>query len=211
MIKLIRVTVALFMPLISLTAFSYGADVSSNLSVNVVPPEATGGCGTPSPYVPAGYTCKTAASDEFNGTTLDSTKWKDLANTSLRYVSGGVLHMQYAPDGSNGGIMGTGNNGSGDAPFYLETRTRWPTGEDTGGETNWPFSSDVWQYCSGTGNCGELDVDQRFCANQDINVWAWRGGGNTWDGAGYTGTVGCLGNSANMRDGNFHILGVQVW
>jgi len=47
MIKLIRVTVALFAPLISLTAFSYGADVSSNLSVNVVSPEVTG-CGTAS-------------------------------------------------------------------------------------------------------------------------------------------------------------------
>ena len=41
MIKLIPVTAALLVPLVSLTAFSYGADVSGNLSVNVVPPEAT--------------------------------------------------------------------------------------------------------------------------------------------------------------------------
>jgi hypothetical protein len=40
MIKLIRATMALFVPLISLTAFCYGADVSGNLSVNVVSPEA---------------------------------------------------------------------------------------------------------------------------------------------------------------------------
>ena len=41
MIKLIRMTMALFVSLISFTAFCYGADVSGNLSVNVVSPEAT--------------------------------------------------------------------------------------------------------------------------------------------------------------------------
>jgi len=208
MITLIRVTVALLAPLISLTAFSYGAEVSGNLSIKVVSPGATG-CGTASSQVPAGYTSKTAASDEFGGTALDYSKWADLANPSLHPVSGGVLHMQYAPDGSNGGIIGTASNGSGNAPFYIETRVRWPAGQTAGNVTNWLWSyTPRWDLCPG--DCAEIDVDQRFCGNQDINIWDWHGGGNTWDGAGYTGPVGCLSSAPRIGDGNWHILGVQV-
>jgi len=64
MIKLIRVTVAFLAPLISLTAFSYGADISSNLSVNVV----SAGQPQPPPQASAVGFTTLARNDDFTQT-----------------------------------------------------------------------------------------------------------------------------------------------
>ncbi len=53
------------------------ADPTANLSVQVVPPSSGGGqCpGGDSGFVPAGYKCVLGSTDEFNGSSVDTSKW----------------------------------------------------------------------------------------------------------------------------------------
>jgi len=169
---------------------------------------AGGACGTPSPYVPCGYTCKTAASDEFNGTILDPTKWLANADPSLNSVSGGYAHIGVTAT-SHGGFTSTDAAATGNAPLYIEVRTGW-SGPGLASTATWICGSHDWTRCYGTGEAGEIDFDEVFVRDlQCVHVHYWvRGIGDVGDG-GYTGAQGCIG-SINVRDGNMHLLGWQI-
>jgi len=82
------------------------ADPSANFSVQVVPAGS-------SSNVPAGYNLDPALSDEFNGTSLDTTKFKTttlgahstdscmIYDNSNVYESGGYLHIKTSYDGTH--------------------------------------------------------------------------------------------------------------
>jgi hypothetical protein len=117
-----------------------GADPAANLSVQVVPPSSGGGqCpGGDSGFVPAGYKCVLGSTDEFNGSSVDTSKW-DISGTPGGQGPGTGLFASPAngyvvasvqpccgglPNGFNGSTsMGMGSKFPiPDAPMYLEFR-----------------------------------------------------------------------------------------
>ena len=89
------------------------------------PPPTSGGTPTPSAWVPAGYIYQAAASDEFTGTQLDTTKW------FTRFAGGGGT-QQSIPSNGEQEVYGEQNthimqSGGGVA------LTAYPPGSEAGG------------------------------------------------------------------------------
>jgi hypothetical protein len=139
----------LLIALLLSTADALGQSASGNLSVTVTP-SGKGACpGGDSGFVPSGYSCYTAATDEFNGTSLDLSKWQmpglggnvgggnhcsvdvsppctfDPANTT---VGNGVVSMtaNLQGDGNvhHGGFSSRSDHAGPNAPYYIELRVK---------------------------------------------------------------------------------------
>jgi hypothetical protein len=174
-----------------------------------------GGCGGQPPAIPLpGYTCDTAVSDEFNGNSVDTTKWTfNGQDPSFLVVSGGTIkggvHIV------NGNLVGSGfvgNTAIPNAPSYVEVRLQTPS------LTQWSYED--WfcpkpiNQCIGVnpGNsvqAAELDLYETLFSNQDcVHIHLWQNGSIINEGGGVPALNGCFGG--NMLDGNFHVLGMQL-
>jgi len=127
--------------------------MQASASLTVTGGGGGGGGGTActssdSGFVPAGYNCVVGVGDEFNGSTLNTSKWI-LSGCTDDYTMEGTyvaLHMRYPGCFNNytgGSITGTFNLP--DAPSYIEWRRRYVPHQTLGGLVQ------MWTNNAGTG------------------------------------------------------------
>jgi len=198
---------------------AFGQSASGNLSVTVTPsgsPTGSGACpGGNSGFVPAGYTCNTTLTDEFNGSSLDTSKWtvgwqgscdpNCVFPPTNPVVSGGNLQLtsitnSAANSTQPGGVYSKSTFPP--APSYWEVRVAIPP--DVSYQADWMMDLVGVPHI-------EIDMQETQFNNQCANLHDWT--------AGYTGDLtssgqpsisgnGCHGNS-NWTDGNFHTYGMH--
>jgi hypothetical protein len=217
---------ALFaLPLVFRAVVTATAD-SANLTVTVA--SAVSGGGLP----PAGYNLDPAFSDDFNGASLDTTKWS-LSGGGLHnptsgcgyaldgpvYVSGGYLHFGWSYDQSSNTFhapleldgpvaVGTANNPPtvGYPPnYYWEMSWKWPN--------NGSLDNATWSFAyAGLSGFGYPDVFTEVDSLEYGGVgWFLWGGYPPFPSAPYhisNGSVGSGWNPNSPGQGNgFHTIG----
>jgi len=207
---------------VALGCISYAANPTANLTVKVTGVSAGGACpGGDSGFVPAGYTCVVSETDEFNGTSIDTSKW-GLSGTPTCSEGGGYLTLTMN-NNSSCGVWSKFNLPS--APAYIEWRRRL---------NPYQTSNSLYQFwtcysksnfngdciAGHTGNSGiseETDADMGAqCSNRVdpgatnfyslcTDLWGWQNGSANianFVNASYSGPAIGNGNA-------FHIIGLQ--
>jgi hypothetical protein len=191
-------------------SFAFGAAPSASLSIQVVP-SRSGGCGvTDSPYVPAGYTCDPSLSDEFNGSSLDTSKWSvssqggpsgnlDAANVT---VGGGSLRLALTANGSSYNFGGIGSKFSiPGGPVYVEYRAKLCCANASGAESN------IQLWGRNPTQVTELDSPETNCPYGNLAYYVWSGSPN-WNLLAAQ-NFGCH-IPVSAFDGNFHVFGILM-
>jgi hypothetical protein len=196
-------------------ADALGQSASGNLSVTVTPP-GSGACpGGVSGFVPSGYSCNTAMTDEFNGSSLDTSKWRNGLSggqaggagvngyhfcSSANVVGGGNLQIRAfvsAPDSCTGGVVSA--NLIPPAPVYVEWRAKMG---GTAAGIDWP----IWMLgdCV-AGNFAEIDIVDNETGNNNTNL-----GQFLWNSCSYSQLNNSHTNHVSSFDTGaaFHVYGL---
>ncbi len=166
------------------------------------PPPGGGACaGGDSGFVPAGYKCVESSTDEFNGTSIDTSKWQLTGgdgtgqNGTGQYEANGVVHcdMSKAADGGNSSCGMHSLFPIPDAPMYLEFRRRLV---ETALYQFWINTCFNVSSCTGE----ETDVDMGYQEGGQTflgsSLFTWDSGASTPYDFGY----GCCFSPLNMGD-----------
>jgi len=190
------------------------ATVQSSITVTVFPAVGAACGGQPPAVNLPGYTCFSAASDEFDGDSLNLSKWTIRGDSARDIVSGGTLQISLGMDGGSpsGGGM-TGNIGLPNAPAYIELKLSltpiccgWSY-EDWFCNGSVTYSPNHCGDVSAPGVSAETDLYETMFSNNDcIHIHLWQNAAIIDEGGGVPTINGCFGD--NMLDGNYHILGL---
>lgn len=224
-----------FLAVLMAPTLALGADPSTNLSVQVVPGGGGGNCTNLNPPtlgpIRSGYNCDASLSDEFNGTSLDTTKWSLVLpgqfnnyvcytyTTNNNFISGGSFHMLVSAGGSppagcsftpviNGlalELQGS-NNLLLPQNYFVEARIKMPCSAYS---TCSPSTGlDPGWYTLGT--CPGCSSHTNNIAEVDDVEVGNSGAMICWN-ANYASTCagrsGCATTPASAFDGNFHVWG----
>lgn len=201
--------------LLSVAACTLGQTASGNRSVAVTP----SGPATPPGSAPFGLSLDTSMSDEFNGSSIDTSKWTkgwqgsascpcDFSNMAVS-VSGGNLRLVNHLSGGverPAGIYGNSNVlVMPPQPSYWEVRAIMPTGGNNTGSSVWAMDVNN-AHVPHT----EIDLQETLFNNMCSTVHMWSAGYASdlvSSGQPSVSGTGC-GGSGTWTDGNYHIYGL---
>ena len=170
--------------------------------------------GGDSGFVPAGYNCVESSTEEFNGSSIDTSRWvitgtpggQGPGTGCISNPSGGYVEAFAVP--YSGGTTSCGLKTifpMPDAPMYLEYRFRFAA-----------YTRFLYQFWTGNCNLDACNPVPSGYAETDIDLGQFNGCNTLNPNASPDGLCSALGGQdfeidgqTNVHDGNWHVIGYQ--